>query len=157
MKKIFNSNEIQFLLYLNHHLFDVQKNKTIELGGLIYKCLQEKKIIYSPNPLKNKNYKINIDLPVIFDNKETEMPNLEQLLTFPIFSDDLSDIDNNKKQEVIMVIQIKTKKIMLLGEISGKKNELNQENKFIIEYISYLIQKYLNDNKDIVNKFKYLV
>ena len=157
MKKIFNSNEIQFYLHLNHHLFDVQKNKTVELGGLIYKCLQEKKIIYSSNPLKNKNYKINIDLPVIFGNKENELPNIEQLLTFPVFYNDLSDIDNNKNQDVIMIIQIKTKKVMFLGEVNGKNNELNEENKFIIEYISFLIQKYLSDNKDIVNKFKYLV
>jgi hypothetical protein len=157
MKKIFNSNEIQFLLHLNHHLYDIQKNKTVELGGLIYKCLQEKKIIYSSNPLKNKNYKINIDLPVIFGNKENELPNMEQLLTFPVFYDDLSDMDNNKNQDVIMIIQIKTKKVMFLGEVNGKNNELNQENKFIIENISFLIQKYLSDNKDIVNKFKYLV
>lgn len=157
MKKIFNSNEIQFLLHLNHHLFDIQKNKTVELGGLIYKCLQEKKIIYSSNPLKNKNYKINIDLPVIFGNKENELPNMEQLLTFPVFYEDLGDMDNNKKQDIIMIIQIKTKKVMFLGEVNGKNNDLNQENKFIIEYISFLIQKYLSDNKDIVNKFKYLV
>ena len=157
MKKIFDSNEIQFLLHLNHHLFDVQKNKTVELGGLIYKCLLDKKIIYSSNPLKNRNYNINIDLPVIFGNKENELSNMEQLLTFPVFYNDLSDIDNNQKKDVIMIIQIKTKKVMFLGEINGKNNDLNQENKFIIEYISFLIQKYLSDNKDIVNKFKYLV
>ena len=159
MKKVFDSNEIQFLLYINQHLFDIQKNKTVELGGLINKCLQEKKIIYSSNPLKNKNYKINIDLPVIYNDKDNEIFNMEQLLTFPVFYGDSNenDISNTKSQNIIMIIQIKTKKKIYLGESNGKNNELIQENKFIIEYTSFLIQKYLTENKEIVNKFKYLI
>ena len=152
MKKVFDSNEIQFLLHINKHLFDIQKNKVIEFGGLIFKCLQEKKIIYTSNPLKNKNYKNDIDLPVLYDNNENDIINKEQLLTFPVFCDDSSDTDINKMQEVLMIIQVKTKKLIYLGEIIG----LNPENRYIIEYTSFLIQKYLTENKELINKFKYL-
>ena len=158
MKKIYNVIEIQFLLYINHNLYDIQKNKNMELGGLIYKCLQEKKIIFSSDPLTNKNYSINIDLPVINNYKDSELLNHDQLITFPIFYGSLEDNDsNNKIQNIIMIIQIKAKNIIQLSEINKENEELNEENKIIIEYSSYLIQKYLEENKEIINKFKYLI
>ena len=157
MKKVFDISEIQFLLYINQNLFDIHKNKTVELGGLIYKCLIEKKIIFSPDPLINKNYKINIDLPVIYNSKENEILNHEQLITFPVFSDSLGENEKNKKQNIVMIIQIKTKKLIISGDINKENIELNEEYKFILEYSSFLIQKYLTINKEIINKFKYLL
>ena len=157
MKKIYNVNEIQFLLYINQNLYDIQKNKIIELDGLLYKCLQEKKIIFSSDPLSNKNYKINIDLPVINNYKDNQLLNREQLITFPVFYDSLEDNDNKKIQNILMIIQIKAKNIVQLTDINKEDEELNEENKIIIEYSSYLIQKYLEENKEIINKFKYLI
>ena len=156
MKKIYNVNEIQFLLYINHNLYDIQKNKIMELGGLIYKCLQEKNAIFTSDPITNKNYNINIDLPVIYNYTDKEFLNHEQLITFPVFYS-LEDNDNNEIQNIIMIIQIKAKQIIELSELNNENEELNEENKIIIDYSSYLIQKYLEENKEIINKFKYLI
>ena len=141
MKKIFGFNEIQFFLFINHNLFDIQKNKFVKSEGLVHKCLQEKKLIYTSNPLSDKNYKINIDLPVIIS---------EQLITFPVFCEISNDNNNSIKPQSqnMLIIQIKVK---------NKELNLNEENIFIIEYTSYLIQKYLSENKELINKYKYLI
>ena len=141
MKKIFGVNEIQFFLFINHNLFDIQKNKFLKSEGLVHKCLQEKKLIYTSSPLSDKSYKIDIDLPVIIS---------EHLITFPVFCEISNDNNNSIKSQSqnMLIIQIK---------LNNNELNLNEENIFIIEYTSYLIQKYLSENKELINKYKYLI
>ena len=150
MKNVFETNQVQFLLNINQSLFDIQKNKIIESTGIVYKCLQEKKIIYSSNPFKNKNYNMITDLPIT--NKLNSIN--EELITFPVF------FGENKNQEVGIVIQMKAKKRYCPWEQNTNNTNgvgyLNQESKFIIDYSAFLIQKYLNEHKELIKNYSNL-
>jgi len=148
MKTIFESNLTQFILFLNNNLFDIQKNKLINKEGLIYKCLQDKKIIYTSNPLKNIYYNANVDLPINMNSNLNENKS-EELITFPIF--DLID------KKIVMIIQIKTNR--KIGEENNNNfasnEKLNEESKIIIEHISFIIQKYLHVHKGLIKNYEY--
>ena len=150
MKNVFDTNQVQFLLNINQSLFDIQKSKIIECTGIVYKCLQEKKIIYCSNPLKNKNYHIATDLPIT--NKFNSID--EELITFPVFYGD------NKNQDVGIIIQMKNKRRYCPWEMNTNNTNvvsyLNQEKKFIIDYVAFLIQKYLNEHKELIKNYSNL-
>lgn len=149
MKTIFRSNQTQFILYLNNNLFDIQKNKLINKEGLIYKCLQDKKIIYSSKPYKNAYYNINVDLPINFNSNLNENNKSEELITFPIF--DLID------KKIVMIIQIKTNN-RIGGEYniySDSTEKLGEDNKNIIEHIAFITQKYLHIHKGLIKNYEY--
>ena len=124
--------------------------KIIECTGIVYKCLQEKKIIYCSNPLKNKNYHIATDLPITNKFSSTD----EELITFPVF------YGENKNLDVGIIIQMKNKKRYYPWEMNTNNTNgasyLNQEKKFIIDYVAFLIQKYLNEHKELIKNYSNL-
>ena len=50
-------------------------------------------------------------------SNENELSNMEQLLTFPVFYNDLSDIDNDQKEDVIITTEAP------LGEVAQIKTD----------------------------------
>ena len=146
LKNIFEINDIKFLLCKKDNFYDIQKNKDIPYEGIVYKAYKDKIIIYTNNPLVDNNYSIKSDINInIFG-----MNKKEQLITFPIF-------DLNKKK-VIMIIQFKTNKNIEYyykynNTLSIENEKLNDENYFIIENISCIIQKYLYDNIELIYKY----
>ena len=141
-KIIFEMKDIQILIYKKEYFYDIQKHKKVSLEGLIYKSYKDKKIIYESNPLINKYYfnKSDLNINILGMNK------IEELVTIPIY--------NEKNSDIIMIIQIKTNKKLgnlINKNISYEKNEkLSDENYFIIENISFIIQKYLYENKEMI-------
>ena len=145
-KNIFDMNDIKFLLYNNkEYFYDIQKNKNLPLEGLVYKAYEEKKINYACKPLINKFYSNKTDLVInIFNINKNE-----ELVTIPIF-------DFNINNNVIMIIQIKTSK-KLRNNSNNNLNyndKLSDENYFIFENISFILQKYLYDNIELIQKYK---
>ena len=145
-KIIFEMKDIQFILCKNEKLYDLQKNKFIPFEGIVYRCYKEKKIIYISNPLLNNNYSIKSDLIVNIYS----MNKNDNLCTIPIF-----EMNTNN---VIMIIQIKTNKELNISinnnnNLSVDKEKLSEENLFIIEHISFIIQKYLFDNIESIPHF----
>ena len=148
-RNIFNMNDIKFLICINNkdkeYFYDIQKNKNIPFEGLIYKTYIEKKINYASKPLINKYYSNKADLIVNILNINKN----EELITIPIL--DFKNIDN-----VLMIIQIKTSK--KLGNIYNNNlnnnDKLSDENYFIIENISKILEKYLYDNSELIQAYK---
>ena len=72
----------------------------------------------------------------------------EELITIPIL-----ELKNNN---IIMIIQIKTNKKLgnkQNNNSSGIDEKLSDDNYFIIENISYIIQKYLSENIELIYKY----
>ena len=143
-KIIFDVNEIQFLLYKNQTFYNIQKNKSVPLEGIVYKAFKEKKIIYTNNTSVDDNYsnKSDLNLNVINLNKK------EELITIPIF--------DKYNKNILFIIQIKTDKklessIYYNNVLSVKKEKLNEEIYFILENISNVIQKCFIDNIELIN------
>ena len=136
-KNIFEMNDIQFLKTNKDHFYDIQKNKKIPFDGLVYKCYNEKKINYTSKPLINKFYSIKSDLAINIFN----MSKNEELITIPIIE--------IKSNDVIMIIQIKTNK-KLGNYLSLGNDKLSDEIFLIIENISFIIQKYLSENNELI-------
>jgi len=143
-KIIFEMNDIQFLLCKKENFYDIQNNCNAPFEGLVYKSYIEKKIIYTYNPLIDNDYSSKSDLTINILN----MNKKEEIITIPI-----KEIINN---DVIMVLQIKTNKklgsnynnnLLLIDNY-----KLTDENYFIIEKISFMLQKYLSDNKELIQK-----
>ena len=136
-KIIFEINDIQILIYKKEYFYDIQKNKRVPLEGLINKAYKDKKINYTSNPLINNYYskKSDLNINLLGMNKN------EELITIPIL-----ELKNNN---IIMIIQIKTNKKlgnMQNNNSSGLDEKLSDDNYFIIENISFIIQKYLSEN-----------
>ena len=143
-KIIFDVNEIQFLLYKNQTFYNIQKNKSVPLEGIVYKAFKEKKIIYTINTSLDDSYsnKSDLNLNVINLNKK------EELITIPIF--------DKFNKNIVFIIQIKTSKLLESSSfynniLSVKKEKLNEEIYFILENISNVIQKYFFDNIELLN------
>ena len=140
-KIIFEINDIQFLICNKDHFYDIQQNKKIPFEGLVYKSYKEKKIYYACKPLINNFYSNKSDLIINVFN----MNKNEELITIPILE--------IKTNDVIMIIQIKTKK-NLGNYLSLENDKLSDEFFLIIENITFIMQKYLSDNKELIQKCK---
>ena len=148
-KNILDMNDIKFLICINNkdkeYFYDIQKNKNIPFEGLIYKTYIEKKINYVGKPLINKYYSNKTDLIVNVLNINKN----EELITIPI-------LDFNNNDNVLMIIQIKTcKKLGIIYNNNLNSNDkLSDENYFIIENISKILEKYLYDNPQLIQTYK---
>ena len=148
-RNIFDMNDIKFLICINNkdkeYFYDLQKNKNVPFEGLIYKTYIEKKINYASKPLINKYYSNKTDLIVNILNINKN----EELITIPI-------LDFNNNDNVLMIIQIKTCK--KLGNIYNNNlinnDKLSDENYFIIENISKILENYLYDNTELIQSYK---
>ena len=146
-KIIFEMKDIQFILCKNNQFYNLQKIKNVPLEGLIYKCYKDKTIIYTCNPLVNNYYSNKSDLMINIYNLDKNI----NILTIPII-----ELNTN---HVIMIIQIKTNKNLGIDYnnnniyVSVDKEKLSDENLFIIENISFIIQKYLLDNIELIRKY----
>ena len=148
-RNIFDMNDIKFLICVNkkdkEYFYDLQKNKNVLFEGLIYKTYIEKKINYVGKPLINKYYSNKTDLIVNVLNINKN----EELITIPI-------LDFNNNDNVLMIIQIKTcKKLGIIYNNNLNNNDkLSDENYFIIENISKILEKYLYDNPQLIQTYK---
>ena len=145
-KIIFDMDSIKFLLCNKDHFYDIQNNKKISFEGLVYKCYKEKKIIFTSKPLTNNFYSKKSDIIInILSNK-----NYEELITIPILQ-----INNN---DVLMIIQIKSNKKLEINDnkttLSLDDGKLSDENLFIIENISFMLQKFFSENIELIKKYK---
>ena len=143
-RNIFDMNDIKFLLCKKENFYDIQNNCNAPFEGLVYKSYIEKKIIYTYNPLIDNDYSSKSDLTINILN----MNKKEEIITIPI-----QEIINN---DVIMVLQIKTNKKLGINYNNNllpvDNYKLTDENYFIIEKISFMLQKYLSDNKELIQK-----
>ena len=141
--KLLNFQKL-FLLYKKENFYDIQNNCNTPFEGLVYKSYIEKKIIYTYNPLIDNDYSSKSDLTINILN----MNKKEEIITIPI-----QEIINN---DVIMVLQIKTNKKLGINYNNNllpvDNYKLTDENYFIIEKISFMLQKYLSDNKELNQK-----
>ena len=146
-KIIFEMKDIQFILCKNDQFYNLQKIQNVPLEGLIYKCYKDKAIIYTCNPLVNNYYSNKSDIIINIYNMDKNV----NILTVPII-----ELNTNN---VIMIIQIKTNKNLGIDYINNNisvsvdKEKLSDENLFIIENISFIIQKYLLDNIELFQKY----
>ena len=142
-KVIFDVSDIQFLLYKNQTFYNIQKNKTVPLEGIVYKAFKEKRIIYTINTSVDDNYSNQSDLNLNFINLNKK----EELITVPIF--------DKYNKNIIFIIQIKTNKKLesnsYYNNILSKTEKLNEEIYFILENISNVIQKCFIDNIELIN------
>ena len=133
-KIIFEMNDIQFLLCKKESFYDIQKNKNIPFEGLIYKSYLDKKIIYT----RNNNFSNKGNLT---ENK-FNMNKKEEVIIIPI--------QELLKNDIIMILQIKTNKKLGINYNNDKLQiedyKLTNDNYFIIENISFILQKYISEN-----------
>ena len=137
-------NDIQFLLCKKESFCDIQKNKSIPFEGLVYKSYLDKKIIYTRNHFENNNFFNKSDLTenVFNINKN------EEIIIIPI-----REIFKN---DIIMILKIQTNKRLGINYNNDKLNiddyKLNDDNYFTIENISFILQKYLSENIELIQK-----
>ena len=143
-KKIFEMNDIQFLLCKKESFCDIQKNKSIPFEGLVYKSYLDKKIIYTRNHFENNNFFNKSDLT---ENAFNINKN-EEIIIIPI--------RELFKNDIIMILKIKTNKRLGINYNNDKLNiddyKLNDDNYFTIENISFILQKYLSENIELIQK-----